>query len=76
MKYSVYTILSHITLAWHTVKVNNFFFGGAGGGTMPPHIPYGLCGLPSQLWLKCNRLLRLDAYKAQLRCPNEVDGDI
>jgi hypothetical protein len=26
---------------------------------MPPHVPYGLCGLPSQLWLKCNRLLRL-----------------
>jgi hypothetical protein len=26
---------------------------------MPPHIPYGLRGLPSRLWLKCNRLLRL-----------------
>jgi hypothetical protein len=26
---------------------------------MPPHVPYGLCGLPSQLLLKCNWLLRL-----------------
>jgi hypothetical protein len=26
---------------------------------MPIHVPYGLCGLPSWLWLKCNRLLRL-----------------
>jgi hypothetical protein len=24
---------------------------------MPPHVPYGLRGPPSQLWLKCNRLL-------------------
>jgi hypothetical protein len=26
---------------------------------MPPHVPYGLRGLPSRLWSKCNRLLRL-----------------
>jgi hypothetical protein len=26
---------------------------------MPPHFPYELRGLPSWLWLKCNRLLRL-----------------
>jgi hypothetical protein len=26
---------------------------------MPPHFPYGLRGLPSRLWPKCNRLLRL-----------------
>jgi hypothetical protein len=26
---------------------------------MPPHVPYGLRCLPSRLWLKCNRLLRL-----------------
>jgi hypothetical protein len=26
---------------------------------MPPHVPYGLRGLPSRLWLKCNRLMRL-----------------
>jgi hypothetical protein len=32
----------------------NFFLN-----PMPPHVPYGLCGLPSWLWLKCNRLLRL-----------------
>jgi hypothetical protein len=25
---------------------------------MPPHVPYGLRGLPSRLWPKCNRLLR------------------
>jgi hypothetical protein len=25
----------------------------------PPHVPYGLRGLPSRLWLKCNWLLRL-----------------
>jgi hypothetical protein len=23
------------------------------------HVPYGLCGLPSRLWPKCNRFLRL-----------------
>jgi hypothetical protein len=22
--------------------------------SMPPHVPYGLRGLPSRLWLKCN----------------------
>jgi hypothetical protein len=26
---------------------------------MPPHVPYVLRGLPSRLWPKCNRLLRL-----------------
>jgi hypothetical protein len=26
---------------------------------MPPHVPYGLRGLPFRLWPKCNRLLRL-----------------
>jgi hypothetical protein len=26
---------------------------------MPPHVPCGLRGLPSRLWPKCNRLLRL-----------------
>jgi hypothetical protein len=26
---------------------------------MPPHVPYGLRDLPSRLWPKCNRLLRL-----------------
>jgi hypothetical protein len=26
---------------------------------LPPHVPYGLRGLPSRLWPKCNRLLRL-----------------
>jgi hypothetical protein len=26
---------------------------------MPPHVPYGLRGLPSRLWPKCNQLLRL-----------------
>jgi hypothetical protein len=26
---------------------------------MPPHVPHGLRGLPSRLWPKCNRLLRL-----------------
>jgi hypothetical protein len=25
----------------------------------PPHVPYGPRGLPSRLWPKCNRLLRL-----------------
>jgi hypothetical protein len=26
---------------------------------MPSHVRYGLHGLPSRLWPKCNRLLRL-----------------
>jgi hypothetical protein len=42
---------------------------------MPPHVPYGHRGLPSRLWPKCNRLLRLGPREAQLRCPDEVDGD-
>jgi hypothetical protein len=43
---------------------------------MPSHVPYGLRGVPSRLWPKCNRRLRWDAHEAQLRCPDEVDGDI
>jgi hypothetical protein len=35
---------------------------------MPPHVPYGLHGLPSRLWPG-------DA-QVQLRCPDEVHGDI
>jgi hypothetical protein len=27
--------------------------------SMPPYVPYGFRGLPSRLWPKCNRLLRL-----------------
>jgi hypothetical protein len=27
--------------------------------SIPPHVPYRLRGLPSRLWPKCNRLLRL-----------------
>jgi hypothetical protein len=33
---------------------SNIFFN-----PMPTHVPYGLRGLPSRLWPKCNRLLRL-----------------
>jgi hypothetical protein len=33
--------------------VQNIFF------SMPSHVPDGLRGLPSRLWPKCNRLLRL-----------------
>jgi hypothetical protein len=43
---------------------------------MPPHVPYGLRGLPTRLWPKCNRLFRLGRHEAQLRCPDEVGGDI
>jgi hypothetical protein len=32
----------------------DFFWGG-----MSPHVPYGLRGLLSRFWSKCNRLLRL-----------------
>jgi hypothetical protein len=42
---------------------------------VPPHVPYGLRGLPSRLWLKCD-FLGWDAHEAQLRCPDEVEGDI
>jgi hypothetical protein len=35
------------------INIYNFFC------PMPPHVPYGLHGLPSRLWPKCNRLLRL-----------------
>ena len=40
-----------------------------------PHVLYGLRGLPSWAWQKCNRLLR-DAHEARLRCPDDVSGDI
>jgi hypothetical protein len=43
---------------------------------MPPHIPYGLRGLPSRLWPSVTDFWGWDAHEAQLRCPDEVDGDI
>jgi hypothetical protein len=43
---------------------------------MPPHVRYGLRGLPSWLWLKCNWLLRLGRPWGAVTCPDEVDGDI
>jgi hypothetical protein len=43
---------------------------------MPLHVPYGLRGLPSRLWPKRNDFSGWDAHEAQLRCPDEVDGDI
>jgi hypothetical protein len=42
-----------------TSLVAIFLEGGGGGEAMPPHVPYGLRSLPSRLWPKCNRLLRL-----------------
>jgi hypothetical protein len=43
------------TWSWHiTSKCCQLFFP-----PMPPHDPYGLRGLPSRLWLKCNWLLML-----------------
>jgi len=39
--------------------------------------PCGLRDPPSWAWQECNRLLRLgDAHEAQLRCPDDVSGDI
>jgi hypothetical protein len=49
--------------------VTNIFY-------LMPHVPYGIRGLPSRLWPKCNRLLKLGRPWALLRCPDEVDGDI
>jgi hypothetical protein len=40
---------------------SNFFF------PMPPHVPYGHRGLPSRLWPKCDRLLRLTGRRGRRR---------
>jgi hypothetical protein len=42
---------------------------------MPPHVPYVLRGLPSRLWPKCNRLLRMGRPWGAVTCPDELDGD-
>jgi hypothetical protein len=62
-----------------TVRIFNLYFEFLRGlsnifySPMPTHVPYWHPGLPSSLWPKCNRLLRLDAQGAQLRCDDEVD---
>jgi hypothetical protein len=38
---------------------------------MPPHVPYGLRGLPFRLWPKCNRLLSLRRPWGAVSCPDE-----
>jgi len=38
--------------------------------------PCGLRGPPSWAWQGCNRLLIWDAHEAQLRCSDDVSGDI
>ena len=38
--------------------------------------PCGLRGPPSWAWQQYNRLLRLGRHEAQLRCPDDVSGDI
>jgi hypothetical protein len=43
---------------------------------MPPHAPYGLRGLPPGCGRNVTDLWGWDAHEAQLRCPDEVDGDI
>jgi hypothetical protein len=62
-----------------TLYVYIYFFS-----PIPPHVPYGLRGLPSRLWPKCNRLLRLSRrggwlymdMKWMVIYGYEVDGDI
>ena len=46
---------------------------------IPPNAttcPCGLRGPPSWAWQECNRLLRVLHPWAQLRCPDDVSGDI
>jgi hypothetical protein len=43
---------------------------------MLPHVPYGLCGLPSACGRSVTDVWGWDAHEAQLRCPGEVVGDI
>jgi hypothetical protein len=43
---------------------------------MPPHVPYGLHGLPSRFGRSVTDICGWDAHEAQLRCPDEVDGGI
>jgi len=48
---------------------NYFFFNAT-------TCPCGLSGPPSWAWQQCNRLRGWDAHEAQLRCPDDVSGDI
>jgi hypothetical protein len=42
---------------------------------MLPHVPYGLRGPPPGYGRSVTDFWRWDAHKAQLRCPDEVDGE-
>jgi hypothetical protein len=43
---------------------------------MPPHVPYGLRGLPFACGRSVTDFWGWDAHEVQLRCPDELDGDI
>jgi hypothetical protein len=43
---------------------------------MPPHVRHGLRGLPPGCGRSVTDFWGWDTHEVQLRCPNEVDGDI
>jgi hypothetical protein len=43
---------------------------------MPQHVLYGLRSHPPDCDRNITEFLGWDAHEAQLRCPDEVDGDI
>jgi hypothetical protein len=43
---------------------------------IPPHVPYGLRGSPPGCGRSVTDFWGWDAHQAQLRCADEVDGDI
>jgi hypothetical protein len=43
---------------------------------VPPHVRHGLRGLPPSCGRSVTNFRGWDAHDEQLRCPDEVDGDI
>jgi hypothetical protein len=70
-KYSLWCVANQMYLI-----CVHFFFFFPHPPPKPPNVPYGLRGLPSQLWPKCNWLLRLGRPWGAVTCPDEMDGDI
>jgi hypothetical protein len=61
----------HSNRVQQCTKIHKLFFN-----PMPPHVPYGHRGIHPGCGRSVNDFWGWDAYEAQLRCPDEVDGDI
>jgi hypothetical protein len=61
----LYTVIKRGKSTANTTVILSFF-----------NVPYGLRGLPSGCGRSVTDFGGRDAHEAQLRCPDEVDGDI